>query len=252
MLLLKYIVTLAAAVAVMLAILAVHAAPDSPVFCGTLAQILRGAETVCGELWRQRLAGTVEALPAGLVACLLVHSLAFLLLLRREAERRAAALPARGPELPRTFHPSPLAEWTAGVGVIFHVGWMLALFQVFTNNFGFRGVPSLSYMIVIVSALSVVAAPFAARRAGRNVLSLRVEQDGFSFARGRGQLQWTHVSWSDVTVREKERDDEGSKKRWMEITFKSGLPGLTIHPHSLADDQWDYHRLRDMLKIEPA
>lgn len=239
-LLLKYIASLALVVA---AAYAITFGGRFDYFCGSSPESIRQAaktELLCAEPMRRGLLLTFFDMPLILPVGIVVHGFYWFSLLKREEDVRAAALPREGSSPPRRFYPSPVAEWIAGSGTIFFASWFFILADAAANG-------GLSTTLACgVVLLSVLAAPIAALYTGANVLNLRVEPDGISFARGRTDLQWTRVPWSDVLWEEKKRREEDSITRcWIEITLKSSLNTLTIKEEGIVD----YPILRNLLRL---
>jgi hypothetical protein len=63
------------------------------------------------------------ALAAGVPIGVLLHTIFWAFVLKGEKRSRVAEFPHQGSELPRTFYPSPIAEWTlwlllVGIGAV--------------------------------------------------------------------------------------------------------------------------------------
>jgi hypothetical protein len=196
-------------------------------------------ETAYTHPLRLGLARTLLALSLGLPLGMLLHACGFILVLQRERTARIATLPAEGSELPRTFYPDPVAEWQAGLITLGVAACLSVLITFSSDGFVSQTSVELSYLL---AASGAVVASLVARYTGARVLTFRVEQDGISFARGRAQLQWTNVPWSDVTLCE-EKTVKG--KNWIEIAFKHQWRKLKIRETSIVG----YPILRDVLEI---
>jgi hypothetical protein len=178
---------------------------------------------------------------------MLLHTICWALVLPSEKRSRLAALPPQGFGLPRTFYSSPIAEWVAwlivlGIGVF--VPNMLAGFSVaegFVSS-SFRSV------IYIVLAVGVTIALIVVYFARRNVLTVRVETTGISYARGRGDLEWLNAVWGDIRLlAEKSRTYRGNTTYWIEVEFNDGRKKLKI-----GQSIEDYAALRDLLMKKPS
>lgn len=184
----------------------------------------------------------VFALAAGLPVGILLHTLCWALVLRGEKRKRVSALLAQGAGLPRTFYPNPIAEWTVwllilGMGTI--MGSMTAGFSV-ANGFMSS---SMQYLVYIPLAIATAIALLVAYFTGKRVLTVRVEPEGISYARGRENLQWTSALWSNVVgATQKSRTYRGNKIYWIEIEFSDNRKKLKI-----AQSITDYAGLRDLL-----
>jgi hypothetical protein len=96
--------------------------------------------------------------------------------------------------------------------------------------FGFIGAPAMVGFIVILVLR-------------RRLLTVQVESNGISYARGRGDLQWTRATWGDVRhITERSRTYRGSTTHWIEVEFNGQRKKLKI-PQSIDE----YRALRDLL-----
>jgi hypothetical protein len=136
------------------------------------------------------------ALPAGI----LLHALAWYhRVLRRERAARIAALPADEAGHPRSFHPDPIAAWLAGQRALCLCA-ALAVAVVWAPGY-FAGLvlygPLLTAYILVATGAAWAA--YAADWTAQVLVTIRVEQDGIAYARGRAPLTWTQVPWSGIT-----------------------------------------------------
>ncbi len=188
------------------------------------------------------LARFVFALAAGLSFGMLLHTLGWAFVVRGEKRKRLSALPPQGAGLPRTFYPNPITEWVVwllvfGIGAL--MGSMLAGFSI-ADGFMSSSMVHFDYAALgILTAIAFLAAYFA----GRRVLTVRVESEGISYARGRENIEWVSAIWSNVlAVNQRSKTYRGSTTYWTEIEFNDGRGKLKI-PQSMVD----YAGLRDLL-----
>jgi hypothetical protein len=74
-------------------------------------------------------------------------------------------------------------------------------------------------------------------------MTVRVEANGISYARGRDDLQWITVAWGEILLlTEKSRTYRGTVRRWIELQFRDNRKKL-----KLPQDIEGYATLRDML-----
>lgn len=182
------------------------------------------------------------ALAAGLPIGIVLHTLCWAFFLRGEKRRRVSALMPQGAGLPRTFYPDPIAEWVfwllvLGLGAI--IGCFVAGFSVangFMSSF-------MQYFVYVPLAIATPIAFLVAYFTRKRVLTVRVEPEGISCARGRENPQWTSVTWNNVAgVTQKSRTYRGNTAYWIEIEFSDNRTKLKI-PQSITD----YAGLRDLL-----
>jgi hypothetical protein len=182
------------------------------------------------------------ALTAGLPFGIVLHSIFWIFVLRNEKRSRLAELPPQTSDLPRTFYPNPIVEWslwTLLFGIIASVASMMAGFSVYD---GFMSSSFVWVIYIIVAVGAAIAIP-AAYFTGKSVLTVRVDTNGISYARGRGDLQWLHAAWSEILLfSQKSRTYRGTIRHWIELEFKDNRKKLKI-----AQDIEGYPALRDIL-----
>ena len=182
------------------------------------------------------------ALSVGIPYGIVLHSIFWIFVLKSEKRSRLAALPPQGSELPRTFYPNPIAEWsiwTLLFGIGGFVAGMMASFSVYD---GFMS-SSFTWVIFIILAIMGAIALIAAYFTGRSAMTVRVEANGISYARGRDDLQWITVAWGEILLlTEKSRTYRGTVRRWIELEFRDHRKKL-----KLPQDIEGYATLRDML-----
>ena len=85
---------------------------------------------------------------------------------------------------------------------------------------------SIVYIILgIAAAIALIVIYFT----GKSVLTVRIETDGISYARGRGDLQWLNAAWSGILrVTHKSRTYRGNTSYWTEVEFKDNRKKLKI------------------------
>ncbi len=101
----------------------------------------------------------------------------------------------------------------------------------------------MEYFVYVPLAIATPIAFLVAYFTRKRVLTVRVEPDGISYARGRENLQWTSATWSNIAgVTQKSRTYRGNTTYWIEIEFNDNRRKLKI-PQSITD----YAGLRDLL-----
>jgi hypothetical protein len=182
------------------------------------------------------------ALSAGIPFGVLLHSIFWIFVLKNEKRSRLAALPPQGSELPRTFYPDPIAEWsiwTLLFGIGGFVSSMLASFSVYDGFMSSSFTWVVFGMLASMGAIALVAAYFT----GRSAMTVRLEANGISYARGRGDLQWNTIAWGEILqLTEKSRTYRGTVRYWIEVQFRDKRKKL-----KLTKSIEGYATLRDML-----
>lgn len=182
------------------------------------------------------------ALSGGLPFGILLHTICWAFVLRGEKRRRLAALEPQGAGLPRTFPPDPIAEWVLWLLVLGLGAFIASMIAGFSIADGFMST-QLQYFVYSTLAIAAVVAILVAYFTGKRVLTVRVEPEGISYARGRGNLQWTSAIWGNIAgVTQKSRNYRGNKTYWIEITFSDGRSKLKI-----TQSITGYAALRDLL-----
>lgn len=160
------------------------------------------------------------ALAAGLPFGIVLHSIWWAFELRKEKRARLAALPPQGPELPRTFYPNPVAEWNIWTwlfAIFSAVACMLAGFSIADGILD----PFFAWFIYGAVGLAALAGLIAAYFTGRSVLTVKVDSNGITYAKGRGDLQWLIAQWGEMSqLTEKSRTYRGNRREWVEIQFR--------------------------------
>ncbi|MGO8814936.1 MAG: hypothetical protein ACLQVG_09815 [Terriglobia bacterium] len=184
----------------------------------------------------------VFALAAGLPLGMLLHSIFWIFVLKSEKRSRLAEFPPPGSGLPRTFYPDPIAEWTLWL-LVFGIGMvcasMIASFSVYD---GFMS-SSFVWVVYSIIAITVAIALPVAYFTGKSVLTVSVDTNGFSYARGRGDLQWLNAAWTDILhLSQKSRTYRGNTTYWVEVEFNDRRKKLKI-----SQSIGGYPALRDIL-----
>jgi hypothetical protein len=182
------------------------------------------------------------ALAVGIPFGALLHTIFWAFLLKGEKRSRMAELPPQGSGLPRTFYPNPIVEWTLWL-LLFGSGAlttsMMAAFSVYDGFMSSTVIWVIGIMLAIMAAIALTAAYFT----GRALLTVRVDTNGISYARGRGDLQWRNAAWTDILLfREKSRTYRGSTTYWIELEFNDKRKKLKI-----GQSLEGYPALRDIL-----
>ena len=151
---------------------------------------------------------------------MLLHTIIWAFVLKGEKRSRLAEFPPQGSGLPRTFYPDPIAEWIVWL-LVFGIGAFIAsMMASFTVYDGFLS-STFIWIIYIMMAIAVAIALPAAYFTGKSLLTVRVDTQGISYARGRGDLQWLNAAWSDIRLfSQKSRTYRGSTSYWLELEFK--------------------------------
>jgi hypothetical protein len=228
--------------------------PDVSRFEGSYISLLSGSwatdsggliirtEAAYRDPLRLGLARSLLALSLGLPVGIIVHAVGwYFLALPRERAARIAALPEAGSGLPRTFHPDPVIEWSAALGAL----CLFAVFAALMFADSTEGLVSYSgvHIAYMLMAAGAVCAPLAAAWAGSRALTVRVEDNGIAFARGRTAAQWTCVPWTEVTGK-CEKSNRGNY--WIELEFRGQWSKLKIREAFTVD----YPILRGLLHLE--
>ncbi len=180
------------------------------------------------------------AFALGFPLAILLHSLWWAFQLKKEKRSRIAAFPPQGDQLPRTFYPNPIREWTWWTILLAIFAFEGAFFAVFAAMDGLMD--SQTYGLILFSiAAGAVAGLMVASITRMRVVTVRVDSGGISYARGRGNLQWVSKRWTDVlSVRAKAWWSlRGGRWAWLEVKFadakKLRLPEDTVNYPALRD-----------------
>jgi hypothetical protein len=184
----------------------------------------------------------VFALAAGVPVGIVLHSIFWGFQLKSEKRSRLAALPPQGSELPRTFYPNPVAEWIIWTIIVAIAAFAASIMAVISALDGFMG-SSMVWAIYIILGIGAVIALICAYFTGRALLTVRVDANGISYARGRGDLQWITAAWADILLlSQKSRTYRGTRREWVELEFKDMRKKL-----KLQENIEGYPTLRDFL-----
>ena len=187
------------------------------------------------------------ALAAGLPFGILLHTLGWAFVLRGEKRRRLAELSIQNEEWPRTFYPSPIAEWVIWL-LIFGIGaFVPGMMAGISVADGF-----LSYLFVTVIfsvlAVATAVATLVVYLTGKNLLTVRVAPEGISWARGRENPRWSTAAWGEISsLIQKSRTYRGTTSWWIEIEFQDSRKKLRISQSIVG-----YPALRDLLMSRAA
>jgi predicted membrane protein len=168
------------------------------------------------------------ALAAGIPVGIVLHCIFWAFQLRSEKKAILAALPQQGSQLPRTFYPDPILEWSAWTLWIGLVAFMASMMAVFAVADGFMS-SSMVWFVCGALAVGVVVGFIAVYFARRRALTVRVESNGMAYARGRGDLQWLTVGWNEILqLTEKSRTYRGNTRYWLELQFRDNRKKLKL------------------------
>lgn len=183
------------------------------------------------------------ALAAGLPFGILLHSIWWGFELRKEKRARIAALPPQGSQLPRTFYPNPIAEWsiwTILFAIFSAVACVLAGISIADGILD----PLLAWFIYGAVGLAALGGLIAAYFTGRSVLTVKVDSNGIMYAKGRGDLQWLIAQWGEMSqLTEKSRTYRGTRREWVEIKFRD----LSRKKLKISQDIEGYKDLKSIL-----
>ena len=198
--------------------------------------------TAYRDAFNLSLARFVFALAAGVPFGVLLHTIFWAFLLKGEKRSRLAELPPQGSGLPRTFFPDPIAEWIVWL-IILGVGTAVAsLMAGLTVHDGFMS-STFIWVICIMMAIAVAIAAPSAYFTGKSLLTVRVDTQGISYARGRSDLEWQSAAWTGIRqFSQKSRTYRGTTSYWIELEFNDQRKQLKI-----AQSIEGYPALRDIL-----
>jgi hypothetical protein len=198
--------------------------------------------TTYRDAFRLSLGRFAFALAAGLPVGILLHAIYWAFVLKGERRSRVAEFPPQGSGLPRTFYPNPIVEWSVGLFVFCLGALMASMVAGFSVYDGFMS-SSLISVVYIILAIAAAIALLVAHFTGKSLLTVRVDTNGISYARGRGDLQWLNVTWGDILLcTQKSRTSRGSTSYWIELKFKDNRKKLKI-----GQSIEGYPALRDIL-----
>lgn len=163
------------------------------------------------------------ALGAGLPFAILVHSIWWGFVVRREKRARLAALAPAGPDsLPRIFYPNPTAEWSTWTVVVALFAAVASLMASLCVYSGFMS-STMYWVVLCIQGAGAVIALAITGGVRRSVVTVRVDADTISYARGRGDLKWITARWAALlSVKYKSRTYRGTRTEWMELKFPDG------------------------------
>ena len=184
--------------------------------------------TTYRDTFRLSVARYMFALTAGLPFGIVLHTIFWAFVLKGEKRSRLEALPPQGAGLPRTFYPDPIAEWVTWLIVLGIGASVASLMAGLSMSEGFMSSDFVSIVYIILgiaAAIALIVIYFT----GKSVLTVRIETDGISYARGRGDLQWLNAAWSGILrVTHKSRTYRGNTSYWTEVEFKDNRKKLKI------------------------
>ncbi|HMD38222.1 MAG TPA: hypothetical protein VKH15_03010 [Candidatus Acidoferrum sp.] len=184
------------------------------------------------------------ALAVGLPVGILLHSICWAFVLRSEKRARLAALAlqGQGSQLPRTFYPNPIAEWTIWTILFGIFAFPAGMISVISASENFMSA-SMIWVVYVILGVATVIGLIAAYFTGRSVVTVRVDSNSLSYARGRGDLQWLTVGWSEILkLTEMSRTYRGSTRYWLQLQFRDNRKKL-----KLGQDIQGYPALKELL-----
>ena len=189
--------------------------------------VIREATTYRSK-FQLALARFVFALAAGLPFGVVLHTIGWAFVVKRERRSRLSELQRESGESPQTFYPDPAAEWSSwllvlGIGAL--VSSMLAGFSVYD---GFMSSSFALVVYILLGSLAAIAG-LVTYLVRKRLLTVRVDSEGISYARGRENLQWISAVWSDIlSMAQKSRTYRGNTTHWIEIEFNDSRKKLKI------------------------
>jgi hypothetical protein len=172
---------------------------------------------------------------------ILLHSIYWSLRIRGEKKRRLEELAALSDATPgtRTFYPSPIAEWVGSLlalCVFSGIGLLPALIAIAQNYQS----PFIDRFILIEVGIGLVLALTVALVVRASVVTLRLDDQGIAYARGRRrELMWTPARWEDLqSATVQSMTYRGNTSTWVELTWPDGMKRKfpapnTARPHEL-------------------
>lgn len=170
------------------------------------------------------------ALVAGLPVGVAVHCIFWAFVLRSEKRARLTALfpQGQGSQLPRTFYPNPIAEWSSWTILFGIIAFPASLIAVLSASDSFVS-SSMMWVVYIFLGIGAVVGLIAAYFTGRSVLTVRVDTNSISYSRGRGDLQWLSAGWNEIlNLTEKYRTYRDSTRYWLELQFRDNRKKLKL------------------------
>ncbi|HEY1500780.1 MAG TPA: hypothetical protein VGF88_14460 [Acidobacteriaceae bacterium] len=167
------------------------------------------------------------ALAVGLPFGIVLQAIGWAFVLKGEKRSRLQQLlPQSG--LPQTFFPDPIAEWSTWLlilGIVTLTATVVAGIGVFG---GFMS-SVLATTVYVIVGIGVAIAGLVTYLSRNRLLTIRVGQDGLSYARGRENQQWTNAAWTDIlSMTPKSKTYKGNTTHWMEIEFQDNRKKLKI------------------------
>ncbi len=155
---------------------------------------------------------------------LAIHSLWLLITLPRVQSASAAAEAAAAvtTPLPRLFGANPVAEWQVWVLIMLIFGGSAALIACVAIFMGFM---SSSFLIFIgaILGVGVLVGLLFVWIVSKRVITVKVEAETLSYAKGRGTPRWIQAAWRDVvSVTPKSRKVRHGVNEWLEVVFPGG------------------------------
>jgi len=182
--------------------------------------------------------GLAIGMPIGAV----LHTIWWIFVLKKEKRARIAALPPRSPQLPWTFYANPIAEWVIWTVLFGCFSLSASIMAAVATSDGFLG-SSMAWIIYGMQGAGALSGGIIAYYLRVRALTVRVDSNGISYARGRENPRWFSAHWTDVQqLFRKSRTYRGTRREWVEIQFKDGRKKL-----KLPEDMVDYPALRDFV-----
>lgn len=165
----------------------------------------------------------VFGMSLGLPLAFLFQSGWWLLYLRREKKARLAALaPTTSDTLPRTFHPDPVAEWNVWCIMMLIFGGIGTLIGGIAISSGFLST-IIAWVIIGMVGLGALIGLLVVWLVRRTIVTLKIDADSLSVAKGRGVPQWLTASWAELKGAAcKSRTYKGNRTEWVEVIFPNG------------------------------
>ena len=163
------------------------------------------------------------SLSVGLPITLLIHGIWWAFQVKREKRLRLAALAPADPDaLPRTYYSNPTAEWFGWTFTLIMFGVIGSLMASFVIHDGYLS-STLDWVLIIMQAVGIAIGLIVIWGARISVVTVRIDADTLSLAKGRGEPRWNTARWADLkSALTKSRTYKGTTTEWVEVQFPDG------------------------------
>ena len=175
--------------------------------------------------WALHLGRFLSALGISVPMAILLHSIGWAFVLKKEKRIRLEklALPPPG-TLPRIYYPNPIAEWIIWTFLVSAFAAIGTLFAGMAISNGYLSL-DIRWAILVLQGIGVVVGLIVAISVWVGVVTVRVDTDTISCAKGRSaQPHWETARWDEMKrVQRKARRIQGRTHHWVEVQFPSGI-----------------------------